>query len=67
MAQSPKSPAGARFAALTQELAKRRGVKNPRALAAFIGRKKLGGQKMATMAAKGRKVSMRPDLDNDGN
>jgi hypothetical protein len=54
MAQ-PKLGSGARFDALASKLAKRPGVDNPKALAAFIGRKKWGSKKMASMAAKGRK------------
>ena len=45
---------GAKFKALTAKL-KKRGAKNPKALAAFIGRKKYGKKKMASMAKKGRK------------
>ena len=44
---------GARFKALTSKL-KKRGAKNPKALAAFIGRNKYGNKKMANMAKKGR-------------
>lgn len=46
---------GGRFAALKAQLADRKGVSNPGALAAYIGRKKYGASKMASMAAKGRK------------
>ena len=45
---------GGRFAKLKGQLAKK-GVKDPAALAASIGRKKYGAKKMASMAAKGRK------------
>lgn len=45
---------GGRFAALKQKLSKK-GVKDPGALAASIGRKKYGAKKMASMAAKGKK------------
>lgn len=45
---------GGRFAAMKAKLAKRPGVENPGALASFIGRKKYGAKKMASMAAKGR-------------
>lgn len=45
---------GARFNALKAKLAKK-GARNPAALAAWIGRKKLGKKKMASLAAKGRK------------
>lgn len=50
----PKLGTGARFKALTKKLAKK-GASNPKALAAFIGRKRLGKKKMASLAAKGRK------------
>lgn len=43
---------GGRFAKLTGKLAKK-GAKNPKALAAFIGRKKYGKKKMQSMAKKG--------------
>lgn len=46
---------GGRFAALKQELASKPGVTDPGALAASIGRKKLGAGKMASLAQKGRK------------
>lgn len=46
---------GARFRALKSNLAKRKGVKNPGALAASIGRKKYGKKRMAKMSAAGRK------------
>ncbi len=57
--KSPKKPipplgSGKRFKSLTRKL-KKRGAKNPKALAAFIGRKKYGAKKMAKMAAKGRR------------
>lgn len=45
---------GTRFKQLKATLAKR-GVKNPSALAAHIGRKKYGAKKMAKLAAAGRK------------
>lgn len=45
---------GGRFAALKGELAHRPGVKNPGALAAYIGRKKLGKERFQSLAAKGR-------------
>ena len=45
---------GKRFKSLTRKL-KKRGAKNPKALAAFIGRKRYGAKKMAKMAAKGRR------------
>ena len=50
-----KLGSGKRFAALKGDLSKRKGVKNPGALAAYIGRKKYGAKKMAAMSAAGRK------------
>lgn len=35
---------------------KRRGARNPRALAAYIGRKKYGAKRMARKAAAGRRL-----------
>lgn len=58
MAKSMKLGGGGRFEALKEQLAERKGaekVSNPGALAAYIGRKKYGAKKMASMAAKGRK------------
>lgn len=53
MAKSMKLGGGGRFAKLKGSLAKK-GAKNPGALAAFIGRKKYGAKKMASMAKKGK-------------
>ncbi len=53
-----KLGSGARFAALKEKLGKEKGVTDPGALAAAIGRKKLGKerfQKLAGLAAKGKK------------
>lgn len=50
----PKLGSGARFKKLEGQLAKEKGVKNPGALAAAIGRKKYGSKKMGQLAAKGR-------------
>tara|TARA_Y100000310_G_scaffold326021_1_gene390357 strand:- start:332 stop:556 length:225 start_codon:yes stop_codon:yes gene_type:complete len=52
--RKPKLGTGKRFKALTTKLSKK-GAKNPKALAAWIGRKKYGKKKMAKMSAKGRK------------
>ena len=46
---------GARFAALKSKLGARKGVTNPGALAAYIGRKKYGTTKFARLSAKGRR------------
>jgi hypothetical protein len=45
---------GGRFQKLSKELAKK-GVDDPKALAASIGRKKYGKKKFQQMAAKGKK------------
>ena len=54
MAKSMKVGGGGRFAKLKGKLAKR-GAKSHGALAAWIGRKKLGKKKFQKLAAKGRK------------
>lgn len=51
----PPLGSGDRFAALSKKLAKRPGVTDPDALAASIGRKKLGKAKFQSLAAKGRR------------
>jgi hypothetical protein len=53
---SKKSPLGSgkRFSSLKKSLSEK-GVEDPAALAATIGRKKYGAKKMAKMSAKGRK------------
>jgi len=51
--KQPKLGTGKRFAMLTKSLASR-GAEDPKALAAFIGRKKYGAKKFAKLAAKGR-------------
>lgn len=44
------------FQKLTEKLAKEKGVTNPAALAAAIGRKKYGAKKFNSAAAHGRKM-----------
>jgi hypothetical protein len=44
------------FKKLSNKLAKRKGVGDPDALAAYIGRKKLGRKEMARRAVAGRKA-----------
>lgn len=56
MAKKPKLGSGKRFAALEKQLAGRKDVRDPAALAAFIGRKKLGKAKFAKLGAQGRKA-----------
>ena len=53
-----KLGSGARFKALTNKLQKK-GIRNPKALAAYIGRKKYGNKKMAKMAAAGRRKKVK--------
>lgn len=53
MAKKPELGSGKRFASLEKSLASK-GAKNPGALAAYIGRKKYGAKKMASMAEAGR-------------
>lgn len=53
MANSMKPGGGGRFEKLRSEL-KKKGVDDPSALAASIGRKKYGKAKFQKMAAKGR-------------
>jgi len=57
MGKKPKLGSGERFAKLTKSIAARGNVKNPAAVAAAIGRKKYGAEKMQKMAAAGRKRS----------
>ena len=52
--KSMKPGGGGRFQKLKKELGKK-GVKDPGALAASIGRKKYGKEKFQQMAAKGKK------------
>lgn len=54
MGKKAKLGSGKRFDALKAKLAKK-GVRDPKAVAAAIGRKKYGAKKMAQMAAAGRK------------
>ncbi len=51
---NPHAPVGAggRFAALSQNLAGKKGVTDPKALAAAIGRRKYGNSKFAAMSKK---------------
>lgn len=52
--KSNKLGGGGRFAQLKDKLTAK-GVKNPGAVAASIGRKKYGAKKMAQLSSKGRK------------
>ena len=53
-ASKAKLGSGARFDALKSKLSTRKGVRNPGALAAYIGRKKYGAKKFASLGAKGK-------------
>lgn len=52
--KKPKLGSGRRFHTLESALSHERGIDNPRALAAAIGRKKFGGEKMGKMSAASR-------------
>lgn len=52
--EKPKIGSGKRFKALTSEL-KKKGVKNPEALAAAIGRNRYGKAAFQKLSMKGRK------------
>ena len=54
MPKQPPLGTGQRFKNLESKLS-RQGVKDPAALAASIGRKKLGAKKFNSLAAQGRK------------
>ncbi len=58
MAKSMKLGGGGRFKALEGKLA-RKGVRDPGAVAAKIGREKYGAKKMSRMAARGRRRAAR--------
>ena len=52
--KKPKLGSGKRFKQLSSKL-KKKGAKDPKALAAWIGRKKYGPKKFAKLSAKGKK------------
>lgn len=54
MKNAEKIGSGARYRGLAAKLAKNRKVKNPRALAAWIGQEKYGKQRMQQLAKRGR-------------
>ncbi len=55
--KKPKLGSGKRFAQLTSKLSAKgaKGAKNPKALAAWIGRKKYGAKKFGKLSAMGKK------------
>lgn len=57
--KKPKLGSGKRFAQLTAKLGAK-GAKNPKALAAFIGRKKFGNKKFNALAKHGKKSKSKP-------
>lgn len=54
MAKEMRPGGGGRFEALTKKL-EAKGSRSPRALAAWIGRRKYGGRQMAKWSAEGRR------------
>jgi len=58
MARKPKLGTGERFRRLVRQLAAR-GMRNPRALAAWIGRRKYGRKRFQQLAAAGRRRKAR--------
>jgi hypothetical protein len=58
MARKAKLGSGKRFKKLKGSL-RRRGARNPGALAAYIGRKKYGKKKFAKLSSQGRKRAAR--------
>jgi len=53
----PKLGSGTRFRRLKSTLVRRQGVKNPGALAAWIGRRKYGKKRFAALSRKGKQRS----------
>lgn len=51
----PKLGTGKRFAQLKGKLAHQKGVTNPGALAAYIGRRKYGAKRMGALSSHGKK------------
>jgi len=56
--KTPKLGTGKRFAAVEASAAKS-GARNPKAVAAAVGRKKFGARKMSKLAATGRRRAAR--------
>ena len=54
MAKKPRLGSGGRFRNLVEDLTAK-GAHDPKALAAWIGRKNLGAKKFNSLAAKGRR------------
>jgi hypothetical protein len=58
--RKPPLGTGERFRQLAAELSERAGVRDPKALAAWIGRRKYGAKTMAALAAAGRRRRSNP-------
>lgn len=58
MKKTPKLGSGVRFKALANKFA-HKGIDDPKALAAYVGRKKLGSEKMSELAQKGKERAKR--------
>lgn len=65
MAKLPKLGSGKRFQNLKVKLGHKKGITNPGALAASIGRKKYGAKKFASLAAHGKKGRKYRSKKND--
>ena len=57
--RKPKLGTGARFRKLRGKLSRRKGVRNPGALAAFIGRRKYGAKRFGKLSGRGRSRAAR--------
>ncbi len=57
----PRLGSGVRFKNLTKKLAAK-GARNPKALAASIGREKYGPKKMANLAKRGKRLMLHQKL-----
>jgi hypothetical protein len=63
--RKPPLGTGERFRQLEADLSERAGVRDPTALAAWIGRRKYGAKTMAALAAAGRRRKRNPDPIED--
>lgn len=58
MSKKPALGSGKRFANLTKSIAKDSDIENPKAVAASIGRKKVGKEKSKKLAISGKKKKL---------
>ena len=65
MEKKPPLGSGERYKQLVDKLEKQ-GAKNPRSLAAYIGRKKYGKKKFQQLAEQGRKNGLRTQVPTQG-